>query len=96
MKVGGPHELYVEEVGNPKGQPVVFLHGGPGGGISPDHRRDFDHPHARYGAVGVIESSRVAVGPRTEFVIEVYGTEGSVRWNFERMNEQQREKIASL
>lgn len=41
------------------------------------------------GAVGVIESSRVAVGPRTEFVIEVYGTEGSVRWNFERMNELQ-------
>lgn len=39
------------------------------------------------GAVGVIEASRVAVGPRTEFVIEVYGTQGSVRWNFERMNE---------
>ena len=27
------------------------------------------------------------MGPRTEFVIEVYGTEGTVRWNFERMNE---------
>ncbi|HRO68017.1 MAG TPA: prolyl aminopeptidase [Pseudobdellovibrionaceae bacterium] len=37
----------MEEVGNPKGQPVVFLHGGPGGGISPDHRRYFDPDHYR-------------------------------------------------
>lgn len=42
LKVSNLHELYVEEVGNPKGKPVVFLHGGPGGGISPDHRRYFD------------------------------------------------------
>lgn len=42
LKVSQIHELYVEEVGNPKGKPVVFLHGGPGGGISPDHRRYFD------------------------------------------------------
>lgn len=42
LKVSGLHELYVEEAGNPKGKPVVFLHGGPGGGISPDHRRYFD------------------------------------------------------
>ncbi|MGE3975440.1 MAG: prolyl aminopeptidase [Bdellovibrionales bacterium] len=41
------HELYVEEVGNPKGQPVVFLHGGPGGGISKSHRRLFDPKHYR-------------------------------------------------
>lgn len=36
------------------------------------------------GALVTLESSRVAVGPRTEYVIEVYGTEGSVRWSFER------------
>lgn len=47
LKVDEIHELYVEEVGNPKGQPVVFLHGGPGGGISPDHRRYFDPEHYR-------------------------------------------------
>jgi proline iminopeptidase len=34
--------MYWEECGNPRGVPVVFLHGGPGGGISPDHRRYFD------------------------------------------------------
>lgn len=42
LKVSDIHEIYFEEAGNPKGQPVVFLHGGPGGGISPDHRRYFD------------------------------------------------------
>lgn len=41
------------------------------------------------GAVGVFESTRVAIGPRTEYTVEVYGTEGSLRWDFERMNELQ-------
>ena len=39
------------------------------------------------GAVGTFESSRVSVGPRCEYSIAVYGTGGSVSWNFERMNE---------
>lgn len=39
------------------------------------------------GAVGTIESSRVAVGPRAEYSLEIYGTRGSLRWNFERLNE---------
>ncbi len=39
------------------------------------------------GILATLESSRVAVGPRAEYVIEVYGTEGSLRWNFERLNE---------
>lgn len=37
-----PHEIYVEECGNETGLPVVFLHGGPGGGCEPVHRRYFD------------------------------------------------------
>lgn len=45
LKVDGKHELYVEQCGNPKGQPVVFLHGGPGAGIIPKHRRFFDPQH---------------------------------------------------
>ena len=36
------HTLYWEETGNPDGIPVVFLHGGPGAGCSPNHRRFFD------------------------------------------------------
>ena len=39
------------------------------------------------GALGVFESSRVAVGPRAEYIIEVYGSKGSLRWNFHRLNE---------
>ncbi|MFN7263095.1 MAG: prolyl aminopeptidase [Pseudobdellovibrionaceae bacterium] len=42
LKVSSIHTLYVEEAGNPKGIPVVFLHGGPGGGINSDHRRFFN------------------------------------------------------
>jgi proline iminopeptidase len=37
-----PHSIYVEECGNETGLPVVFLHGGPGAGCEPYHRRFFD------------------------------------------------------
>jgi pimeloyl-ACP methyl ester carboxylesterase len=36
------HDLYYERLGNPKGKPVVFLHGGPGAGCNDGHRRLFD------------------------------------------------------
>ncbi|WP_046472006.1 prolyl aminopeptidase [Allosalinactinospora lopnorensis] len=42
LDVGDGHRIYWELCGNPDGKPVVFLHGGPGGGCSPDHRRLFD------------------------------------------------------
>ena len=42
LETGDGHLLYVEESGNPHGIPVVFLHGGPGAGISSIHRRLFD------------------------------------------------------
>jgi len=42
MAVGDGHQIYVEQSGNPKGRPVVVLHGGPGGGCSPAMRRYFD------------------------------------------------------
>lgn len=42
FKVSELHTLYYEEVGNPDGQPIVFLHGGPGGGIDPLYRRYFN------------------------------------------------------
>lgn len=47
LKVGSLHEIYYEQCGNPEGAPVVFLHGGPGGGCSVDHRRFFDPRHYR-------------------------------------------------
>ncbi|MDB5840222.1 MAG: pip [Herminiimonas sp.] len=47
LAVDGLHALYWEECGNPDGQPVLFLHGGPGSGLSPKHRRFFDPAHYR-------------------------------------------------
>ncbi|MEO7787480.1 MAG: prolyl aminopeptidase [Sphingomicrobium sp.] len=46
LDVGDGHSLYWERSGTPGAKPVVFLHGGPGGGSSPSHRRQFDP--ARY------------------------------------------------
>jgi proline iminopeptidase len=42
LKVSGLHTIHVEESGNPKGKPVIFLHGGPGGGIEPIYRQYFN------------------------------------------------------
>jgi proline iminopeptidase len=47
LQVDELHTIYWEEVGNPNGVPVLFLHGGPGAGLSPQHRRFFDPAHYR-------------------------------------------------
>lgn len=46
LDVGDGHRIRYERIGTPGATPAVFLHGGPGGGIEPDHRRFFDP--ARY------------------------------------------------
>ncbi|MBM9402335.1 prolyl aminopeptidase [Gluconacetobacter azotocaptans] len=42
LSVGDGHEVYWEQAGNPRGRPVLFLHGGPGAGAGAVHRRFFD------------------------------------------------------
>jgi proline iminopeptidase len=42
LRVSKLHTLHHEQCGNPRGQPLVFLHGGPGGGIDPTYSRYFD------------------------------------------------------
>jgi proline iminopeptidase len=42
LAVGDGHEIYVETVGRADGIPAIYLHGGPGSGCQPDHRRLFD------------------------------------------------------
>lgn len=47
LKVSEIHTIYVEQCGNPNGKPILFVHGGPGGGVNEDHRRYFDPDHYR-------------------------------------------------
>lgn len=47
LDVGDGHALYVEQSGNPDGRAALFLHGGPGGGVSPRVRGFFDPEHYR-------------------------------------------------
>lgn len=60
--------------------------------VSDERRRvenqDYVGVLARFdgGVLGTLEASRVAVGPRAEYVVEVYGTRGSIRWNFEDLS----------
>ena len=42
LAVDTPHEIYVEESGNVRGLPVLFVHGGPGAGCEEKHRSYFD------------------------------------------------------
>ena len=42
LKVSELHTIYYEQAGNPDGKPVIFVHGGPGGGIDASYRRFFD------------------------------------------------------
>jgi proline iminopeptidase len=70
LAVGDGNEIYFEQVGNPNGKPVVVLHGGPGGGISPVMRRVF-HPD-RYRIVlfdqrNCGKSTPHATDPKTDF-----------------------------
>lgn len=47
LSVGSGHEVYYEVSGNPAGKPVIFVHGGPGGGTEPKHRQYFNPNHYR-------------------------------------------------
>lgn len=47
LSVSDKHTLYWEESGNPEGQPIIFLHGGPGSGTSGGNRRFFDPEYYR-------------------------------------------------
>jgi proline iminopeptidase len=47
LAVGGGHEIYFEECGNPHGQPALLIHGGPGGGSNTTMRRFHDPRHYR-------------------------------------------------
>lgn len=66
-----------------------FSRGDAGGPVGAVENEDYAAVIGRFdsGAIGVFESSRIAVGPHAEYVVEVYGTKGSLRWDFQRLNE---------
>ena len=66
LKLDGRHTMYWEESGNPEGEPVAFLHGGPGAGATPAHRRFFDPGHYRI----IIYDQRGAGATRGERAVQ--------------------------
>ena len=66
IAVDPPHELFVEESGNPDGIPVLVVHGGPGGGCEDYHRRFFDAE--RYRIILMDQSGAGRSRPLAEFV----------------------------
>ena len=66
IAVDPPHELFVEESGNPDGIPVLVVHGGPGGGCEDYHRRFFDAE--RYRIILMDERGAGRSRPLAEFV----------------------------
>lgn len=84
LPVSDLHTLYYEQVGNPEGKPVVFLHGGPGGGISPAYRRFFDPAFYR-----VVLFDQRGSGKSTPFA----GLRDNTTWDLVADIEKIREKL---
>ncbi len=82
LPVGDGHTLYVEESGNPNGIPVVFVHGGPGGGTSPRARSFFD-PH-RY---RIILFDQRGCGKSTPYASLTANTTGDLVADMERIRQ---------
>jgi predicted dehydrogenase len=83
-------ETFIRERPAPVGGGVGHqAHGDLDGELLPVENEDYAAVLARLdgGAVATFESSRVAVGPRCGYGIEVFGSLGTARWDFERMNE---------
>jgi proline iminopeptidase len=84
LQVSPIHNIYYEQCGNPEGQPVVFLHGGPGGGIVPEYRRYFDP--AAYRVVLFDQRGSGQSTPHAEL-------EGNTTWDLVGDIEALREKL---
>ncbi|HXY05788.1 MAG TPA: prolyl aminopeptidase [Burkholderiaceae bacterium] len=76
------HTMYWETSGNPRGLPVVFLHGGPGGGSAPEHRRFFDPAFFR-----VVLYDQRGAGASTPFAEAAHNTTQHLVADLERLRE---------
>jgi proline iminopeptidase len=82
LDVGNGHRVYWERVGTPGAKPAVFLHGGPGGGLSPSQRRVFDP--ARY---DVLLFDQRGCGRSTPFAELSHNTTWDLVADIERLRE---------
>lgn len=82
LDVGDGHTVFVEECGNPEGMPAVFLHGGPGGGITPEYRRFFDPERYR-----VVLFDQRGCGQSTPFASVEHNTTGHLVADIERIRD---------
>ena len=85
IKVSEIHTIYWEESGNPQGKPIVFVHGGPGGGVSPETRRFFDPEKYR-----IIQFDQRGCGQSTPHAC----VEGNTTWDLIADMELLREKLS--
>ena len=83
LAVDALHTLHVEECGNPAGLPVIFLHGGPGAGVSTYHRRFFDP--ARY---RIVLFDQRGAGQSTPFAELTDNTTGHLVADIEAIRER--------
>src|SRR5678815_175947 len=84
LQVSPVHEIYFEESGNPSGKPVIFLHGGPGGGSDPKHRRFFDPRKYR-----IVNFDQRGCGKSTPYA----SLEANTTWDLVADIEKIREKL---
>lgn len=80
MAVDKPHEIYWEQCGNPDGVPIVFFHGGPGGGCSEILRQFFDPDHYR-----IILFDQRGCGRSTPFLCLEDNTTGALIRDIEQL-----------
>jgi len=91
-RVVGMAETFITERPLPQpGEGTHYDRGAPGDPTGPVTNEDYAGCLARFanGSVGTFESSRAIVGPQSQMAFEIYGTRGSIAWNFETMNELQ-------
>ncbi len=83
LNVSKTHSLYYEESGNPRGKPIVFVHGGPGGGTEPKHRQFFNPEQYR-----IILFDQRGCGKSTPFASLEENTTWDLVSDMERIREQ--------
>jgi len=82
LEVSGVHTVHYEEYGNPEGKPVLFVHGGPGGGTAPENARYFDPRSYR-----IILVDQRGCGKSTPFAALEENTTWDLVADFEKVRE---------